>query len=120
MLIRNELAKRAALEVLVDDYARSMLEATVYKAKSVPEIMRECNIPMTSAYRRVKKLTEAGLLKVERSVITDDGVKYELYRSNVRAITVRFEVGSVEVDVTPNVGAAEKMADLFFSMKGEK
>jgi len=120
MLIKDEPAKKVVLEVLVDDYARSMLEATIYKAKSVPELMRECNVPMTSAYRRVKKLVDTRLMRVERTMITDEGVKYELYRSNVRGISVKFEAGSLEVDLAPNVGAVERMADLFFTMKGEK
>ncbi|MBI2184953.1 MAG: helix-turn-helix transcriptional regulator [Thaumarchaeota archaeon] len=108
------------MAVLADPYARRMLESVVFKAKSVPDIMRECNIPMTSAYRRVKQLLDAGLLKVERLVITDAGVKYELYRSNVRAIGVRFEAGALEIDVSPNIGAAERMANFFFFMKAEK
>lgn len=97
-----------------------MLEATVYKAKSVPEIMRECNIPMTSAYRRVKKLMDAGLLKIERAVITEEGVKYELYRSCVRAISVTFKVGSIEIDIIPNLDTTDRLTDLFYSVRGER
>ena len=120
MLINGEEAKKLVLEVLADDHARSILESTLLKAKSVPEITRECNVPMTSAYRRVKMLLDAGLLEVERSVVTEDGVKSELYKASVRSITVRFELGSLEVDVTTSVGAAGRMAELFFSMKGAK
>jgi len=120
MLIKDEPAKKAVLETLADDYARRMLEATMYKAKSVPELMRECNVPMTSAYRRVKKLVDARLMRLERIVITDGGVKYELYRSSVRGISVKFVDGSLEVDITPSLGAAERMADLFYTMKGEE
>ncbi len=120
MLINNEETKKIVLEALADDYARAILESTVLKVKSVPEIMRECNVPMTSAYRRVKMLTDAGLLKIERLVITGEGVKTEFYRSNIREINVRFKLGLVEIDVTPNADAAERMANLFFSLKGEK
>ena len=120
MLIKKEETKKAVLEALADDYARKILEATIFKPKSVAEIMRECNVPMTSAYRRVKMLTDAGLLKVERVVVTEDGVKSELYKSNVQSVTVRFELGIIEIDVTTNVGAAERMAELFFSMKDAK
>ncbi len=120
MLINQEETRKAVLKTLADDYARSILGSTVLKAKSVPEIMRECNVPMTSAYRRVKMLIDAGLLRIERSIITNEGVKYELYRSNVREINVRFALGEVEINVTPNADAAERMANFFFSMKAEK
>ena len=120
MLITDEETKKLVLEALADDYSKKILESTTFKAKSVPEIMRLCNIPMTSAYRRIKALTDAHLISIERSVITDEGVKYELYRSNVRDINVRYSIGSVEVDITPNGTAAERMAELFFSMKRGK
>lgn len=118
MLIRSE-AKKAVLEALADEHARRILEDTIFKVKSVTDISRECSIPMTSAYRKVKMLTDAGLLRVERLVTTDQGAKYELYISNVKSIAVRFEAGVLEIDVTSNVGAAEKMANLFFSLRGE-
>ena len=116
MLIKSE-AKKAVLEALADEHARRILEDTIFKVKSVTDISRECNIPMTSAYRKVKMLTDAGLLRVERFVTTDQGVKYELFSSNVKSISVKFEAGLLEIDVTSNVGASEKMANLFFSLE---
>ena len=120
MLISEEEMKKAIVEALADDYAKRILDSTLLKAKSVPEIMRECNVPMTSAYRRVKMLHDAGLLSVEKTITTEEGSKYELYRSSVREILVKYARGEIEIDVTPNADAAGRMADLFFSMKGEK
>ena len=37
---------------------------TIEKPKSVIEIVKECGIPMTTAYRRVNELEENKILKV--------------------------------------------------------
>lgn len=86
--------------------------------KSVIDITREQQIPVTSAYRKVKELKEFGLLKVERIVITEDGKKYEVLRSAVRATSVQFDKASLDVDVTANLEADEKMVKRFFTLKG--
>ena len=54
MIITNEKQKEAILNALLDDYSRKILDSTIDKAKSITEIIREQDIPMTSTYRRVE------------------------------------------------------------------
>lgn len=120
MLLSEEVSKRAVLKALSDDHSRLILLSTIQSAKSVPEIMREQGIPMSSAYRRVKQLKHDGLLKVEKVVVTEEGKKYDLLRSAIRAAVIRFESGVLEVDVSTNVLAEEKMLRRFFALKEAK
>ena len=62
MIITNEKQKEAILNALLDDYSRKILDSTIDKAKSITEIIREQDIPMTSTYRRVKLLMEKGII----------------------------------------------------------
>lgn len=94
--------------------------ATISKAKSVQEIIREKNIPSTSAYRRVKFLKKNGLIKIERIILDDDGSKYELLRSSISDITVKFQADSIEVGIKRNIAATERMTNLFFSLRDDE
>lgn len=94
--------------------------STISKAKSVQEIIREKNIPSTSAYRRVKILKKNNLMKVEKIILDDDGSKYELLRSSISDITVKLKADSIEISLKRNRPAAERMTDLFFSLRDDQ
>jgi hypothetical protein len=112
MEIKEERLKDNVMKALADDYARRILLATLANAKSALDLSREHEIPISSVYRRIHDLVEGGLLAIERSIITEDGKRFELYRSTVKAIQIRFEAGSVSVDLTPS----EDMVSKFFRM----
>ncbi len=118
-VVENE-RKKAILRALLDDQSRLILTSTMLVPKSVVDITREQQIPVTSAYRKVKELKEFGLLRVERIVLTDDGKKYELVRSTIRAANVQFDKGILDVDVTTSVEADEKMVKRFFTLREVK
>jgi len=120
MQLTEDEGKKAVLRALLDDQSRLILTSTMLVAKSVVDITREQRIPVTSAYRKVKELKEFGLLKVERIVLTDDGKKYEMVKSAIRGASVQFEKGLLDVDITPNVEADEKMVKRFFTLREVK
>ncbi len=117
MQVVEDDKKKAVLRALLDDQSRLILTSTMLVPKSVIDITREQRIPVTSAYRKVKDLKEYGLLKVERIVITEDGKKYELVRSAIRSASVQFDKGALDVDVTANIEADEKMVKRFFTLR---
>ena len=59
--IKNERSKRAILAALADAELQKILDATMYNSKSVNQIIRETNIPHTTAYRKIKWLVEEKL-----------------------------------------------------------
>ena len=118
MLITDEQAKDRVLKALADEYSRKMLNASIQHARSVVELSREQNIPMSSAYRRVHEMIEAGLITVERSVVTDDGKRYDLYRSTVKDVSIRFGPGRVEIELTPNEDVISKFMRMWSYMRG--
>jgi len=96
--------RKAILKALSDQYSQTIMNFTITKPKSVVEIVRECNIPMTTAYRRVKELEESKILKVTGSVVTDDGKKYFLYQNRLKAIYVNFGLESLDIQFVENSG----------------
>ena len=96
--------RKAILKALSDEYSRTIINYTIGEPKSVVNMVKDCDIPMTTAYRRVKELEENKILKVTGSIITDDGKKYFLYQSRLKAIYVIFGVDSLDVQIIDNDG----------------
>lgn len=94
--------RKSILDALSDDYSRKILNYTIEQPHSVVDIVKSLDIPMTTAYRRVNNLTDEKLLKVTGSIVTDDGKKYFLYQSKLKAIYVVFGLESLNVQVIEN------------------
>lgn len=99
--IQESSAKDVYLEILADKYSRGILEATMEMPKSAIDLSNECNIPISTAYRRVQLLHRHKLLGISGS-INQDGKKYFLYKSRVKSIMTCFKNGSLEVEIVPN------------------
>ncbi|MGI9567560.1 MAG: helix-turn-helix domain-containing protein [Nitrosopumilus sp.] len=102
ILAKDSSFRNNILKALSDEYSRTILNFTIAEPKSVVDIVKECNVPMTTAYRRVNELKENKLLKVTGSIITDDGKKYFLYKSRLKAIYVVFGLESLDVQIVDN------------------
>ena len=93
--------KDSLLEVLSDKYCRTILEAIMYKPKSVIEITAETRIPISTIYRRIQMLHDNKLLFTS-GTISNDGKKFFLYKSKVKGIQSIFNNGQVEVEIILN------------------
>ena len=99
--IDEDEKKDAILEIISDKYCRAILDTTMDKPKSAMEISAESKIPISTVYRRLQTLHDTKLLGISGS-ISDDGKKYFLYRSKVKAISSSFKGGFVEIEIVPN------------------
>jgi DNA-binding Lrp family transcriptional regulator len=108
---------QALVQGLADEYSRKILLSAIPKAKSVEDMSRENDIPLSTAYRRVHELLDAQIIVVERIIVTPDGKKYELLRSAYRSITVSFDGGEMRVEAIVNEDVAEKLRRLWLTMR---
>lgn len=76
---------------MTDAASRSVLMACVAHARSAKEISARTGIPLTTVYRQAHKLVSLGVLIVERSALTPDGRKYDLYRSRIEQIHLELD-----------------------------
>jgi len=109
------------LDVLSDEYARSILAATSVKPMSAQQLADECDMSKPTVYRRVERLREHDLLE-ERTEIQEDGNHYSVYAATLSEFSVELEDGSFEADVDrrepeafPGQGEADT-ADRFAKM----
>lgn len=100
--IEEDSRKDAILEVMSDKYCRAILENTLEKPKSAMEISAETRIPISTVYRRLQTLHDNKLLGISGS-ISEDGKKYFLYKSKVKAISTKYQGGMIEIEIVPNI-----------------
>lgn len=101
MMVLEQEKKDHVMHALADHWERKILLSTAFAAKSVEEIAKEQEIPISTCYRRVHEMVATKLLRIERTIITDDGKKYETFRSAIKCATVSFSSdGEMFVEVT--------------------
>jgi predicted transcriptional regulator len=89
---------------------------TAEESKAVSAISEECSIPLSSVYRYIHELIDAGLLGIEKSVITNEGKRYEMYRSLVKSIHLNLNGNSMDIEITPREEVASKFYRLWSSL----
>src|SRR5436189_2947694 len=95
-------AEDAIMRVLSDHFSRMIILSTTERPKSVEDVSRENNIPLSTCYRRVGILSRQGILIVERVIITPTGKKHVLYRTTLKGIHADLSLGHLTVSVEPN------------------
>ncbi len=93
--------KQGILDMVSDKYCRAILTATMEKPKSATEITAETGIPISTIYRRLQTLHDNKLVRISGS-INEDGKKYFLYKSKVKAILTNFNGDFIEMEIVPN------------------
>lgn len=107
-------------ESLADPYARRVLASCVKQARAVKDIAQETGLALPTAYRHVHRLEEAKLLVIERSAMTADGKKYELYRSRIKNARIEMDAAGERVTWEMNEATEERLASMWDSLRGAR
>ena len=120
LMVEQVDRQAAVLEALSDDYARRILLSTLSEAKSIEEISHENDIPISTCYRRVRELLDMQILRLDRTIITATGKKFETYRTRFSGATIVLSPDGVSVDVTFMKREPEKrLQDMLQAMGGK-
>ncbi len=74
------------LQDIVDETTFKIILSTIDVAKTVFQICDENKIPMSSTYRKIRKLQYAGLVFIEKIQIDDRGKKAIFYKSKIKTL----------------------------------
>lgn len=115
--IRDSKLKQAILSALADKDMVQIIKSATDNSISGNEITKLCNIPHSTAYRKIKWMLENELLTVIEMRFTEDGKKFALFRSTLHSINVNMErTGDLVVTAAKNIGTKQLMAKKFLSM----
>lgn len=87
------------LEAFGDSDKKKILTSVLSESKTVYEILKDCEIPQTSGYRKVNSLINNGLLLIDGFLETQDNKKTNKYR----AIFHNLEINIIKDKVTINI-----------------
>ena len=97
---------RLLLEALSDRDSRSILRATGGDALSASEISDACDLPLSTTYRKVERLTDAGLL-AEGLRLRRSGKHTSEYVRRVDGVSVAIGAeGGIELTLEDNGASA--------------
>ena len=99
--VEDEEKKANLLEIVSDKYCRSILNAIMDKPKAAVEITRECQIPISTVYRRIQMLHDAKMLNTSGQ-ISGEGKKFFLYKSRIKEIQTCYNNGEVQIELVYN------------------
>lgn len=80
-------------KLLSDEQKLMILSSTFRVPKSINDLSTTLGIPLTACYRRTKELEKAGLIEQTERVLTKEGKRVSLYRSNLKSAYLTFEDG---------------------------
>ena len=113
------------LDALADDDARRIVSA-LSEPKTASDISEECDIPLSTTYRKLELLTEASLLS-ESTDIRRDGQHTTRYSVSFETVTVALDESGDEgsdrefdIEFTrPERTRDERLADLWSELREE-
>jgi DNA-binding transcriptional ArsR family regulator len=97
----SALSDEELLALLGDEYTRRVLLAVVEERRSGREVMEAADVSKATAYRRLSRLQEAGL--VESELVVDlDGHHHEEFFAVVERADISLSREGVDISVTPD------------------
>jgi DNA-binding HxlR family transcriptional regulator len=111
--------KERILEALGDRWSREILLMLNESPRSAQEIQSTNRIPQSTLYRKLHELGEIGLVGIQRSVISTDGKRVELYRSLLDELKVEMRGARLRIDVRFRDLAAERLKEMWRDVRKE-
>lgn len=100
---------QVVVSALADPDSRAILGATAAVPRSAPELIKRCDIPTATAYRKINSLSDIGLLD-DRIRINPDGRNVTEYK--LRAETIVVEIPPLyDVTATYSIDTDTRIQD---------
>ncbi len=117
MNLNSQRLKQVVLAALADKDVVKILDCAMFKDKCVNDIIKECDIPHTSAYRKIKYLLDQGLIVCTRIEFTEDCKKFSLFKSVFKLLNIKYEYNNLVVEGEYNIDPIEKISQKLFSIE---
>jgi DNA-binding HxlR family transcriptional regulator len=111
--------KERILEALGDRWSREILLMLNESPRSALEIQATNRIPQSTLYRKLHELSEIGLVGVQRSIISADGKRVELYRSLLDELKLEMRGAKLRIDVRFRDLSAERLKEIWRDVRKE-
>lgn len=104
---------------LSEHNSRVVLASCVDAPRSVKDITIATGLPLATAYRQVHRLLDLGVLIVERSAMTPEGKKYDLFRSRIAEGHLDMAQGREAVTWVENEATEGRLSGLWDAVRSQ-
>jgi DNA-binding transcriptional ArsR family regulator len=111
--------KERILDALGDPAAREILLMLNDAPISAQEMLAANRIPQSTLYRKLHDLQEIGLVGVQRTAITPEGKRVDLYRSLLERLAVEMYGRTLRIEVKYRDLASERLQTMWKDYRRE-
>jgi DNA-binding transcriptional ArsR family regulator len=111
--------KERILDALGDPAAREILLMLNDAPLSAQEMLAANRIPQSTLYRKLHDLQEIGLVGVQRTAITPEGKRVDLYRSLLERLAVEMYGRTLRIEVKYRDLASERLQTMWKDFRRE-
>lgn len=111
--------KERILDALGDAASRGILLMLSDGPRSAQELLTANHIPQSTLYRKIHELQELGLVGIQRTAITPEGKRVDLYRSLLSELHVDLQGTQLRIQVRFRDLAAERLKDMWHDVRKE-
>ena len=76
------------IKTLADLESRTILFSIKQNAQLTEDISRKTNIPLSTVYKKLEKLQELSLVKIERIKLSEHGRRMKYYKSRISEVEI--------------------------------
>src|ERR1051326_1746061 len=90
------------LHHLTDRISYKIVLSTIDHAKTTFDLSNENNLPLSSTYKRLRKLRSLGIISIEKINIDSNGKKTFWYRSKIKSLEFSLSNGKILLQLEQN------------------
>jgi len=95
------------LQLLADVVSHKIILATIDIAKTAQQIAVENNLPISSTYKKIRRLCQMDLLCIDQVNIDESGKKVFFYKSKVKSLEFYLKRGACVLQFEKNEHASK-------------
>jgi hypothetical protein len=94
------------LQLLADIVSHKIILSTIDIAKTAQQVALENNLPISSTYKKIRRLCQMDLLCIDQVNIDESGKKVLFYKSKIKSLEFHLKKGSCMLQFERNEHAS--------------
>jgi len=111
--------KERILDALGDSASRGILLMISDAPRSAQDLLAANHIPQSTLYRKLHELEQLGLVGIQRTAITSEGKRVDLYRSLLAELSVDLQGTQLRIQARFRDLSAERLKDMWRDVRTE-
>ena len=90
------------IQALADAESRTIIFSIINKGKTASELSAKLKIPLSSVYKKLSDLENLTLVRVEKTVLSENGRRFKVYRSRINKAEISIKKPEPTLSLSAN------------------